>query len=382
MYMISAQDPSDTMNVFIRFIPEMNLMQERGFKAKYRFFFLRRCFMRVLLIGGTGTISMAITRLLAEQGHEVCLLNRGNRNSDLPEGVKVLQCDICNEEALNNLLTGMTFDAVGEFIGFVPEQAERDFRVFRGKTRQYLFISSASAYQKPLADPVITESTPLSNPYWEYSRNKIACEEFLMRQYRENGFPVTIIRPSHTYDERSVPLGVHGKGGSWQVIKRMAEGKPVIIHGDGTSLWTITHNSDFAKGYCGLIGNVHAIGQAFHITSDESLTWNQIYQIIADTLGVPLRAVHIPSDFLASVSDYDLTGSLIGDKANSVIFDNSKLKRAVPGFTAEVRADQGIRNTVQYILSHPEYQIEDPEFDAWCDKVISAYENLRGILKV
>lgn len=198
-----------------------------------------------------------------------------------------------------------------------------------------------------------------------------------MKQYRENGFPVTIVRPSHTYDERSVPLGVHGKAGSWQVLKRMIEGKPVIIHGDGTSLWTLTHNSDFAKGYCGLVGNIHAIGQAFHITSDESLTWDQIYHIIADALGVELKAVHIPSDFLASVSDYDLTGSLIGDKANSVIFDNSKLKRAVPGFTATVRADQGVRSTIQHILSHPELQCEDIEFDRWCDKVINKFEKMR-----
>ncbi len=338
--------------------------------------------MKVLLIGGTGTISMAITRRLAQQGHEVFLINRGSRSSELPGNVTVLNASIDDEAAVTRLTRGMYFDAVGEFIGFVPEQAERDFRLFSGKTRQYIFISSASAYQKPLSSPVITESTPLSNPYWQYSRDKIACEEYLMRQYRENGFPVTIIRPSHTYDERSVPLGVHGNGGSWQVIKRMAEGKPVIIHGDGTSLWTITHNSDFAKAYCGLVGNIHAIGQTFHITSDESLTWDQIYQIIADSLGVKLNAVHIPSEFLAAVSDYDLTGSLIGDKANSVIFDNSKVKQAVPDFCATVRADQGIRETVRNILAHPELQKDDPDFDIWCDKVIAAYENLKKELMV
>ena len=337
--------------------------------------------MRVLFIGGTGTISMAVTRRLAAQGHEVFLFNRGSRTADLPDQVQVLQGDIHDEAAAEKLLSGMTFDAVGEFIGFVPEQVERDYRLFRDKTKQYIYISSASAYQKPLSAPVITESTPLSNPYWQYSRDKIACEEFLMRMYRENGFPVTIVRPSHTYDERSVPLGVHGNGGSWQVIRRMAEGKPVIIHGDGTSLWTITHNSDFAKGYCGLVGNIHAIGQAYHITSDESLTWNQIYQIIADTLGVKLNAVHIPSDFLAAVSNYDLEGSLLGDKACSVIFDNTKIKRAVPGFFATVRADQGIRDTVTYITGHPEYQHEDAEFDRWCDQTISAYLKLKEELK-
>lgn len=337
--------------------------------------------MKVLLIGGTGTISMAITRLLAQQGHEVILLNRGSRTPELPRGVSVLQGDINNEAEIAAKLGDMQFDAVGEFIGFVPAQLERDFRLFRGRTRQYLYISSASAYQKPLSDPVITESTPLANPYWQYSRDKIACEEYLTERYRKDGFPVTIVRPSHTYDERSVPLGVHGRMGSWQVIKRMLEGKPVIIHGDGTSLWTITHNSDFAKAYCGLVGNIHAIGQAYHITSDESVTWDQIYGIIADALQVPLRAVHLPSEFLAAVSDYDLEGSLIGDKANTVIFDNSKIKRAVPGFTATVRADQGIRSTVAHILAHPELQQEDPEFDAWCDRVIAAAEQAKAALQ-
>lgn len=320
---------------------------------------------------------MAVTRLLAKKNHEVYLLNRGSRSTELPDNVTVLQCDINDEAEVRRVIEGMTFDAVGEFIGFTIAQVQRDIRLFQDRTKQYLYISSASAYQKPLSDPVITESTPLANPYWQYSRDKIECEEYLMKQYRENGFPITIIRPSHTYDERSVPLGVHGKAGSWQVLKRIIEGKPVIIHGDGTSLWTLTHNSDFAKGYCGLVGNIHAIGQAFHITSDESLTWNQIYQIIADALGVELKAVHIPSNFLASVSDYDLTGSLIGDKANSVIFDNSKLKRLVPDFTVTVRANHGIRSTIQHILSHPELQLEDAEFDRWCDKVIGKFEKMR-----
>ncbi len=333
--------------------------------------------MKILLIGGTGTISMAITRLLAKQGHEVFLLNRGSRTNELPPEVCVIPCDISSESEAAKALEGLTFDTVGEFIGFVPDQIRRDIRLFSGRTKQYIYISSASAYQKPLSDCRITESTPLANPYWQYSRDKIACEELLMQEYRENGFPVTIVRPSHTYDERSVPLGVHGRCGSFQVVKRIMEGKPVIIHGDGTSLWTITHNSDFAKAYAGLVGNLHAIGQAYHITSDESVTWNQIYQIIADTLGMPLHAVHIPSEFLAAVSDYDLTGSLVGDKANTVIFDNSKIKRAVPDFTAQVRADQGIRATVQHILAHPELQTEDPEFDRWCDRVIAAFEQAK-----
>ena len=337
--------------------------------------------MKILLIGGTGTISMAITRLLAKQNHEVILFNRGGRSSELPDNVKVIKGDISNEKEAAALLDGMTFDCVGEFIGFVPEQVQRDYRLFNGKTKQYIYISSASAYQKPLSHYKITESTPLSNPHWQYSRDKIACEEFLMKMYRENGFPITIVRPSHTYDERSVPLGVHGNKGSWQVIKRIMDGKPVIIHGDGSSLWTITHNSDFAKAYCGLIGNIHAIGEAFHITSDESVTWNQIYQIIADELGVELKACHVPSDFLNAIGPYDFEGTLIGDKTSTVVFDNSKIKRAVPDFTATVRADQGIRNTIRHILAHPELQVCDEDFDKWCDKVINAVNNTINQLK-
>lgn len=335
--------------------------------------------MKVLFIGGTGTISAAITRQLSQMNHcELYLLNRGNRDAILPSNVKVLKADIQQEEEVDRLLTGLSFDAVCDFIGFTPENVQRDYRLFKNRTKQYIYISSASAYQKPLADYRISEATSLANPYWEYSRNKIACEDFLMEKYRQDGFPVTIVRPSHTYDERSIPLGVHGRKGSWQVAQRMLEGKPVIIHGDGTSLWTMTHNSDFAKGFVGLIGNPHALGQAFQITSDESLTWNQIYQSIADALGVELHPYYVSSSFLAAVSDYDFTGSLIGDKANTVVFDNSKLKRAVPDFCATKRFDQGIKETIDYVLSHPECQIKDPEFDAWCDRVIAVLEDCKN----
>ena len=333
--------------------------------------------MNALLIGGTGTISMAITRLLAEKGWEVHLLNRGNRKAEVPQGVHWIQADISDEQAVAQILQGRHFDCVCEFIGFLPEQVERDIRLFEGKTSQYLYISSASAYHKPATDYRITEGTALANPYWEYSRNKIACEEVLMKAYREHQFPVTIIRPSHTYDNRNVPLGVHGDKGSYQVIKRMLQGKPVIIHGDGTSLWTMTHNWDFAKGYVGLMGNPHAIGEAFQITNDETLTWNQIYAAIARVLGVELKACHVSSEFLAATGKYDLLGSLIGDKANSVVFDNSKLKRAVPDFVPTVRFEQGIRDTIENIMAHPELQTEDPEFDEWCDKVIEVVENAK-----
>ncbi len=331
--------------------------------------------MKALFIGGTGTISTAVSALLVELGWDLYILNRGNNNDRIPKGVNIIKADINNEEYVAAQLKNMEFDVVADFIAFVPSQVECDIRLFSGKTKQYIFISSASAYQKPLSDYRITEATPLANPYWEYSRNKIACEELLITEYRKNRFPVTIVRPSHTYDNRSIPLGVHGAKGSWQVVKRMLENKPVIIHGDGTALWTLTHNSDFAKGFVGLMGNIHSIGEAVNITSDESLTWNQIYSIIADALGVKLNAVHIPSDYLAaSSSKYDFTGSLIGDKANTVVFDNSKLKRLVPGFNANVRFDQGIRRILDNVLANTELQVEDPEFDIWCDKVIQNYE--------
>ena len=331
--------------------------------------------MKALLIGGTGTISMAITRLLAsKKDWEVYLLNRGSRRAEVPETVRWIQADISDEAAVLKALEGMKFDCVCEFIGFVPAQVQRDIRLFTGRTKQYIYISSASAYHKPAKDYRITEGTALANPYWQYSRDKIACEDILMKAYREHQFPVTIVRPSHTYDNRNVPLGVHGNNGSYQVLKRMLEGKPVIIHGDGTSLWTMTHNSDFAVGYVGLMGNPHAIGEAFQITNDETLTWNQIYQAIADALGVELKAYHVSSEFLAAVSEYDFTGSLIGDKANCVVFDNSKLKRAVPDFHPTVRFEEGIRDTIANIMAHPELQKEDPEFDAWCDRVIEALE--------
>ncbi|MBO4917371.1 MAG: SDR family oxidoreductase [Bacteroidales bacterium] len=337
---------------------------------------------KALFIGGTGTISTAITRKVAKDGEwELWLLNRGNRSDILPREVGVINADINDEEDVARKLEGTEWDCVCDFIGFVPGQVERDYRLFKGRTRQYMYISSASAYQKPVPSPWINEGTALANPYWQYSRDKIACEEFLMKKYREEGYPVTIIRPSHTYDERSVPLGVHGKNGSWQVIKRMMEGRPVIIHGDGTSLWTMTHNSDFAKGFTGLMGNPHAIGTAFQITNDETLTWNQIYMTIADVLGVELKPYYVASDYLASVSDYDLMGSLVGDKACSVIFDNAKLKRAVPGFTPTVRFEQGIRMTIENVLAHPSLQRDDPEFDAWCDRVIDTLEEAKARIR-
>ena len=323
--------------------------------------------MKALFIGGTGTISTGIVKQLAsDPSWEVWLINRGNRSEAIPENVHLIKADMSDEEDVRKKIEGMHFDTVSEFIGFTVDQVERDYRLFRGKTNQYIYISSASAYNKP----------------GEYSRNKIASEEFLMKKYREEGFPVTIVRPSHTYDERNVPLGVHGKKGFYQVIKRMQEGKPVIIQGDGTSLWTVTYNADFAVGFIGLMGNRHAIGEAFQITSDETLTWNQIYATIAEALGVKLNAYHISSEYLSAVGDkygFDFEGSLIGDKAVSVVFDNSKLKKIVPDMRTNIPFNKGVRIALDYVLSHPECQVEDPEFDAWCDKVINALEESKKL---
>ena len=335
--------------------------------------------MKILIIGGTGTISSAITRQLAESGHELWLLNRGTRKNEVPQNVRQIIADIDDTTEVLRQIGDEQFDAVCEFIGFVPTQVERDIRLFGGRTRQYVYISSASAYNKPAASHVITEGTTLANPHWEYSRNKIACEELLMKEYRENGFPVTIVRPSHTYCERGVPLSVHGPKGSWQVLKRMMEGKPVIIQGDGSSLWTLTWNEDFARGFIGLLGNPKAIGEAFQIMSDEQLTWTQVYQCVAKALNVELKPYYVASEFLTQVApkEYDFEGNLIGDKSVTVMFDCSKLKRAVPGFEATTRFDEGVRRCVAYLKAHPELQTEDLVFDAWCDRVIDALEEAK-----
>ena len=339
--------------------------------------------MKILIIGGTGTISSAITRQLAAAGHDLWLLNRGTRKNEVPAGVTQVIADINDEQKVLDILGDNTFDAVCEFIGFLPSQIERDIKLFKGRTRPYVYISSASAYNKPAASHIITEGTTLANPYWEYSRNKIACEELLLKAYREDGFPITIVRPSHTYCERGIPVSVHGPKGSWQVIKRMMERKQVIINGDGSSLWTVTWNEDFARGFIGLLGNPKAIGEAFQITSDEQLSWNQIYQCIANALGVELKPYYVASEFLAATSpkEWDFTGNLLGDKSVTVMFDCTKLKRAVPGFQATTRFDEGVRKCLAYIQAHPELQVEDPEFDLWCDRVIAAQEQVRQQLQ-
>ncbi|MBN1891608.1 MAG: SDR family oxidoreductase [Clostridiales bacterium] len=325
--------------------------------------------MKALFIGGTGTISMSITRALAETDWDLTLVNRGNRLEHVPGNIRQITCDINDEEELLSLIGDEDFDVVADFIAFVPEQVHRDVRLFEGRCKQYIFISSASVYQKPLSHYAVTESTPISNPFWQYSQAKIACEDYLVRQYRQSGFPITIVRPSHTYADGSVPLSFHSPKGCWTEIERMRNGDPVILHGDGSSLWTVTHSIDFAKGFIGLMGNIHAIGEAVHITSDEALTWNQIYMSIGKALGVDPKIAHVSTDMLVRL-DSSLDGPLNGDKAHSVVFDNSKIKRLVPGFTATIRFDEGIRQSIEVLLERPELQVYDPDWNAWIDKVL------------
>lgn len=338
--------------------------------------------MKVLFIGGTGNISMASTRLSVQSGFEVYHLNRGNVKNDTPSQVKSISCDINDVKKVEEALSGLTFDVVVNFIAFKPEDIDRDYKLFAGKTAQYIFISSASAYQKPLLNPIITESTPLKNPYWDYSRDKIACEERLNFLYREHDFPMTIVRPSLTY-ETVIPVAIGGWD-DYTIIDRMKKGKPVIVHGDGTSLWTITHSIDFAKGFVGLLGNQQAIGESFHITSDEILTWNQIYEAVAEAAGVEANLVHIGSEFICKVADTVgqgwMWGSLLGDKAVSTVFDNSKIKRYVPGFQATISFKRGIKETVTWFEADPSRMKIVKAHNVFLDTVLGKYEEALKVI--
>jgi len=330
--------------------------------------------MKVLFLGGTGNISTAVTRLAVERGIEVTLLRRGQRAADLPENVRTITADVVDEAAVSAALGGQTFDAVVDWIAFTPVHVERDIRLFRDRARQFIFISSASAYQKPAGHYLITESTPLANPFWQYSRDKIACEERLLEAYREEGFPVTIVRPSLTYGDTQIPLAVNSWEKSWTAVDRMRRGRKVIVPGDGSSLWVITHNSDFAQGLVGLLGHRQAIGHAFHITSDEVMTWDQFYRITAQAAGVEAQIVHIASDFVGACLP-DEVGGLTGDKAVSVVFDNSKIKRFVPGFCAKVPFAQGIQRTIEWFDADSRRKQIDEAANASWDKLIDAYES-------
>lgn len=329
--------------------------------------------MKVLFLGGTGVISAACTRLAAERGIDLTLLTRGQRDAHIPAGVKTITADIRDKSACVRALGGASFDAVVDWIAYTPADIERDLELFRSRTRQYVFISSASAYQKPVPHYPITESTPLGNPYWQYARDKIASEERLMKAYREDGFPVTIVRPSLTFNETWIPLVINSSQKPYTIVDRMLRGQAVIVPGDGSSLWVITHSSDFAKGLVGLLGHREAIGQAFHITTDEVRTWDEFYRIVGAAVGVEPRLVHIPSDFIIACLP-EQRGRLLGDKAVSVLFDNSKIKRFVPDYRATTTFEQGIRQSLAWFAADPARRQIDSAADATWGKLIAAYE--------
>ena len=330
--------------------------------------------MKVLFIGGTGFISAAVSRQAVAKGVELYLLNRGLRSA-APDGVHSLTADVRQPEEVRAALRGLRFDSVVNWIAFTPDDIERDLSLFKGRVGQYVFISSAAAYQKPPARYLVTEETPLQNPFWDYARGKIACEERLMRAYAGEEFPATIVRPSHTY-ETNFPVAVGG-GGTYTLADRMRKGLPIIVHGDGTSLWTLTHSEDFARGFLGLLGNREATGQAFHITSDEVLTWGQIYRTIAGALGVEANVLHVPSDFIARVVPR-LAGTLHGDKKWSAVFDNGKVKRFVPGFRAAVPFREGIRRTVAWFEADERRRRVDESLVGEMDLIARSYAALSG----
>jgi nucleoside-diphosphate-sugar epimerase len=327
--------------------------------------------VRVLFIGGTGNISLAVTRLLAEQGVEVTVLNRGSTDAPLPDGVRTIRADIRDAAAASEALRGQQFDVAVDWVAFTPEHIELDIQLFSGIVSQYVFISSATVYRKPPPVPIV-EDAPLGNPIWEYARDKVACEERLRREHEQRGFPVTIVRPSHTYGETRIPTALEGE--SYTVVERLRQGKPLIVFGDGTSFWTMTHNTDFARAFVGLLGNPDAIGESFHITSDEHLTWDQIVETIAAATGFAPNIVHIPSDFIAAI-DPELGVTLLGDKAHSLIFDNGKLKRVVPGFQAVVPFADGVAQSLAWFDADPARQIVDVERDALLDRIAAAYQS-------
>ena len=330
--------------------------------------------MKILFIGGTGTISAACSRLALERGFDLTLLNRGRQPAW--SGARQIIADISDIGATTTALGNECWDVVVDYIAYTPAEIEQRLALFRGRTAQFIFISSASAYQKPPLNLPITESTPLVNPFWDYSRNKIACEERLLRALREENFPVTIIRPSWTYDERRITVPVNSKK-SYTLVDRLRRGLPVISPGDGTSLWAMTHHTDFAKGLVGLLGHQGAIGQAFHITSDEVMSWNQHYEAVAAAAGVRApKFIHIASDFITACLP-EFTGGLHGDKAQSAVFDNTKIKRFVPDFVATTRFRDGMAQCLEWFEADPARQEIDAEANATWDKLIAAYE--RGL---
>ncbi|MEV6932762.1 NAD-dependent epimerase/dehydratase family protein [Dactylosporangium sp. NPDC051485] len=322
--------------------------------------------MKVLFIGGSGIISSACSRLAVERGIDLFVLNRGeSRDRPLPGQATLLRADIRDGAAAREAIAGHTFDAVVDWVAFTTEHVHADIELLRGRTGQYVFISSASAYQTPPARLPVAESSPLRNPFWQYSRDKIACEDLLVQAYRDTGFPATIVRPSHTYDRTLVPFD-----GGWTVPARMRAGKEIVVHGDGTSLWTLTHHEDFAKAFVPLLGHPRAIGDTFQITSDDVLTWNQIAEHLAAALGVTPKIVHVPSDAIAA-ADPEWGAGLLGDKAHSMIFDNSKVRALVPSYVATIPFHQGAREIVSWFDEDPSRQVVDERLDKTMDDLVA-----------
>lgn len=329
--------------------------------------------MKILFLGGSGVISRAVTAQTLAAGHELWLLNRGQHRP--VAGARTLVADMTDLTGVRAALRGHTWDVVVQWIAFGPDDIRRDLELFRDTARQYIFISSASVYQKPPAPPyLITESTRRANPHWEYARKKIAAELVLEKAHHATKFPYTIVRPSLTYGDDQIPLVLNAWQQPWTAIDRMRRGAPLIIPGDGTSLWTITHNTDFAAGLIGLFGQAAALGEAFHITSDEVLTWNRIFALTAEAAGVAApKFVHIASDFIISCVPA-VEGTLLGDKAAAAVFDNSKLKRLVPGFSAKTTFATGIRRTLAWFEADPARQQIDAELNRRWDKLIACYD--------
>lgn len=327
--------------------------------------------MKVLFIGGTGNISTASSRLALKKGIDLYHLNRGKTKVELV-GVKTIFGDINKPESLSEL-EKHSWDVVVNWIAFTPKQVENDIKLFKNKTKQYIFISSASCYQTPLSYPIITESTPLHNTVWDYSNDKIKCEDLLLKAYREDGFPVTIVRPSYTYDT-VIPIAIGGFT-EYNTCDRILKGKEIIVHGDGTSLWTVTHADDFAVGFVGLLGLTQAIGHPFHITSDEILSWNMIHKILAESLGCEANIVHIASDFICKIEP-SYTGNLLADKGESVIFDNTKIKTFVPEFKAIIPFSEGIKRTLNWLDENPERKVINPNTEQEIENILSAYKGL------
>ena len=329
--------------------------------------------MKVLFIGGTGIISTSVSKLAIERGIDLYQFNRGNRKELFTDGAKIIKGDINNFEEMESLLSNHEFDVVVDWLAFNPSDIERDINLFANKVKQFVFISSASIYQKPLENYLITEKTPTENPFWEYSRNKIACEKRLLDEFSKNNFPFTIVRPSFTYGLTSIPAIVSSNKKPMTIIERMRKGKKIIVPGDGTSLWVMTHASDFAKGFVGLLGNDKAIGETFHITSDEVMTWNQIIKTIGRVAGVDPKIIHIPSDFINAIAP-EIGEGLLGDKATSCVFDNSKIKKFVPDFKCTVKYEEGITESLKWLEAHPDYSEIDHENDKIMDEIIMRYE--------